>query len=70
MNKEVKIDNPYQMIVSGSTFAYASDRYHGRAVRAIQLRGREQATIIYCIQGEKVNLADPSAIPTQVNISA
>ncbi|MEP0884253.1 adenylate/guanylate cyclase domain-containing protein [Trichocoleus sp. ST-U3] len=71
MNKEVKIHNPYQMIVSGSTFAYASDRYHGPAVRAIQLRGREQATIIYCIQGEKVNLADPAeALAPPLNISA
>lgn len=57
MNKEVKVNNPYNLIVSGETFAYVCDRYDAHPVDSIQLRGREQPTMIYCIQGERVSSA-------------
>jgi len=53
MNKEIKTHNPYNLIITGKTFAYVSDRYQAHQVGATQLRGREQASMIYCIQGEK-----------------
>jgi len=53
MNKEVKAENPYNLIITGKTFAYVGDRYQVHQVGAIQLRGREQTTMIYCIQAEK-----------------
>jgi class 3 adenylate cyclase len=53
MNKEVKGDNPYKLIVSGKTFAHVGDRYEAYQVGTTQLRGREQQTTIYCILGKK-----------------
>lgn len=53
MNKQVQGDNPYNTIITRKTFAYTCDDYPARPVGEIQLRGREQATMIYCIQKPK-----------------
>lgn len=53
MNKEVKSERPYNILVSDSTFAYVRDRYVGQDVGTIQLRGKKTATRVYSIAGEK-----------------
>lgn len=72
MNKEVKGDNPYKLIVSGKTFAHVCDRYDAYQVGTTQLRGREQQTTIYCILGKKKKQRLPQpedAIAPKVKIS-
>jgi adenylate cyclase len=53
MNKDIKQDNPYRLLVTGETFEYVSDRYKAKPVKSIQLRGRKQETTICAILGEK-----------------
>lgn len=53
MNKELTTDKPYKILLTGETFDYVSDRYLAQQVTTIQLRGRQQETIIYTILGEK-----------------
>ena len=53
MNKDIKEDNPYRLLVTGETFEYVRDRYNAKPVKSIQLRGRKQATTICAILGEK-----------------
>ncbi len=53
MNKEVKEDNPYGILITNETWEYVSDRYDAKPVKSIQLRGRKQETIICSILGKK-----------------
>ena len=53
MNKELTADKPYKILLTDETFNYVSDRYIGEQVKTIQLRGRQQETMIYTILGTK-----------------
>ncbi|MGL5065517.1 MAG: CHASE2 domain-containing protein [Microcoleus sp.] len=53
MNKEIVSDSPFNLLVTGRTFAYVRDRYEGQKVGAIQLRGKKDETVVYAILGEK-----------------
>jgi len=53
MNKELTADKPFKILVTDETFNYVSDLYRGEQVKTIQLRGRQQETMIYTILGKK-----------------
>ncbi|MEG3894531.1 MULTISPECIES: adenylate/guanylate cyclase domain-containing protein [unclassified Microcoleus] len=53
MNKEIVSDSPFNLLVTGRTFAYVRDRYEGQKVGSIQLRGKKEQTVVYAILGEK-----------------
>lgn len=53
MNKELTADKPYKILLTDETFNYVSDLYIGEQVKTIQLRGRQQETMIYTILGTK-----------------
>ena len=53
MNKEIVSDSPFNLLVTGRTFAYVRDRYEGQKVGSIQLRGKKEETVVYAILGEK-----------------
>ncbi|MBD1810151.1 CHASE2 domain-containing protein, partial [Microcoleus sp. FACHB-DQ6] len=53
MNKEIVSDSPFNLLVTGRTFAYVRDRYEGKKVGSIQLRGKKEQTVVYAILGEK-----------------
>jgi len=53
MNKEIVSDSPFNLLVTGRTFAYVCDRYEGQKVGEIQLRGKKEETVVYAILGEK-----------------
>jgi len=53
MNKEIVSDSPFNLLVTGRTFSYVRDRYEGQKVGSIQLRGKEEETVVYAILGEK-----------------
>lgn len=53
MNKEVNSDSPYNLLVTGTTFEWVSDRYLGKEVSVIHLRGKKEATVVYSILGER-----------------
>lgn len=53
MNKQLTADKPYKILLTSETFDRVSDGYHGEQVATIQLRGRQQETMIYTIVGEK-----------------
>ncbi len=53
MNKEVKEDNPYHLLVTGETYDYVREHYQAKPVKSIQLRGREKETVICAILGKK-----------------
>ncbi|MBE9096256.1 CHASE2 domain-containing protein [Tychonema sp. LEGE 07203] len=57
MNKEIVSDSPFNLLVTGRTFAYVRDRYEGQKVGSIQLRGKKEETVVYAILGEKQELA-------------
>ena len=51
--KELLSGSPYQLLITGRTYSYMRDRYYGRAIGAIKLRGREAATVVYTITGAR-----------------
>lgn len=53
MNKTVTSENPYNLLISGKTYAYIRKHYRAQSVGATQLRGREKATMIYSILGKE-----------------
>jgi len=53
MNKEIVSDSPFNLLVTARTFSYVRDRYEGKKVGEIQLRGKKERTVIYAILGEK-----------------
>lgn len=53
MNKELTADKPFKILLTDETFNYVSDRYRGEQVKTIQLRGRQQETMIYTILGKQ-----------------
>jgi adenylate cyclase len=53
MNKELTVNQTYNLLVTGETFKLVCESYTGILVKTVQLRGREHQTEIYCITGEK-----------------
>jgi adenylate cyclase len=53
MNKDIKEDNPYRVLITGETWELVSDSYEAKPVKSIQLRGRKQETTICAIAGKK-----------------
>jgi adenylate cyclase len=53
MNKDIKEDNPYRVLITGETGELVSDSYEAKPVKTIQLRGRKQETTICAILGKK-----------------
>jgi adenylate cyclase len=53
MNKDLKQDNPYRLLITGETFEHVRDRYDGKLVKQVQVRGREKQTDVYTILGLK-----------------
>ncbi|KKJ00530.1 hypothetical protein PROH_09395 [Prochlorothrix hollandica PCC 9006 = CALU 1027] len=53
LNKNQQEDNPFDLLISGRTFAYVRDRYDAKQLNAIKLKGKATATLIYAIQGER-----------------
>ncbi|MFM9266778.1 CHASE2 domain-containing protein [Tychonema sp. BBK16] len=53
MNKDIKEDNPYRVLITGETWELVSDSYEAKPVKSIQLRGRKQETSICAILGQK-----------------
>ncbi|MEM9540932.1 MAG: adenylate/guanylate cyclase domain-containing protein [Cyanobacteria bacterium P01_E01_bin.42] len=52
LNKQVKEERPYNILISRETFDLVSDRFAGKPVMEIQLRGRQEMTQIFTIIGE------------------
>ncbi len=52
MNKDIKEDNPYRVLITGETWELVSDSYEAKPVKSIQLRGRKQETTICAIVGK------------------
>jgi adenylate cyclase len=53
MNKVITTDNPFNMLITGETLSYLNDRYWVKPIETLQLRGREQPTMIFSVLGEK-----------------
>lgn len=53
MNKEIKEDNPYRVLITGETWELVRDNYEAKPVKSIQLRGRKQETTICALVGQK-----------------
>ena len=53
MNKDIKEDNPYRVLITEETWELVSDSYEAKPVKSIQLRGRKQETNICAILGQK-----------------
>lgn len=49
MNKEVLVDNPYNLLVSGETLSCLKNHYQAKPVGNIQLRGREKSTMVFSV---------------------
>lgn len=52
-NKQLTADSAYRILVTEETFAYASDRYLGQQIGAIQLRGQTKQTFFINILSEQ-----------------
>jgi class 3 adenylate cyclase len=53
LNKNVKHGNPYGILISETTFQLVKQHFHTQKVEQLQLRGRQQLTLIYSITGIK-----------------
>lgn len=53
MNKDIKEDNPYRVLMTEETWELVSDSYEAKPVKSIQLRGRKQETTICALVGKK-----------------
>jgi class 3 adenylate cyclase len=51
LNKNVKEGNPYNILVSETTFQLIKQHFDTQKVEQMQLRGRQQLTMIYSITG-------------------
>ncbi|NET32327.1 MAG: adenylate/guanylate cyclase domain-containing protein [Cyanothece sp. SIO1E1] len=60
LNKKIMTDNPYRLLLSGRTYAYVRDHYLAKGIQAIKLRGRETATMVYALLGERAGMASGS----------
>lgn len=54
MNKDIKEDNPYRVLMTEETWELVRDNYEAKPVKSIQLRGRKQETSICAIVGQKM----------------
>ncbi len=70
LNKQVSTDNPYNLLVSGRTFAYVRHQYDGKAVGAMRLRGRKQNTMVYSILGMKSQVAAAPTVQRRLDLSS
>ena len=52
LNKNLQDHNPYDLLISGHTFAYVRDQYDAKPLQALQLRGKAASTVIYGVQGK------------------
>ncbi|MTJ51881.1 adenylate/guanylate cyclase domain-containing protein [Anabaena sp. UHCC 0253] len=53
LNKNVNNGNPYGILISETTFQLVKQHFHTQKVEQLQLRGRQQLTLIYSITGIK-----------------
>jgi len=53
MNKQITENNPYNLLMTSDTYNLVRDRYLAQKVDEIQLRGKQDPTIIYAIFGKK-----------------
>jgi adenylate cyclase len=53
MNKDIKEDNPYRVLMTEETWELVRDNYEAKPVKSIQLRGRKQETNICALVGKK-----------------
>ena len=53
MNRAVLTDNPFNILITGETLSYLDDRYSVEPVETLELRGREQPTMIFSVLGAK-----------------
>jgi CHASE2 domain-containing sensor protein/class 3 adenylate cyclase len=51
LNKNTKENNPYNILVSETTYELIKQHFHTQQVQQMQLRGRQQSTMIYSIIG-------------------
>lgn len=53
LNKQVTEERPYNILISRETYELVRDRFSGKPVMEIQLRGRQEMTQIYTIISEE-----------------
>ncbi|BAZ27989.1 adenylate cyclase [Cylindrospermum sp. NIES-4074] len=51
LNKNAKEGNPYNILISETTFQLIKQHFHTQQIQQLQLRGRQQSTMIYSITG-------------------
>lgn len=49
LNKNTQEDNPYHILLSQSTFDLIKQHFQTRQIQQLQLRGRQQSTVIYTV---------------------
>ncbi|MBD1871664.1 adenylate/guanylate cyclase domain-containing protein [Cyanobacteria bacterium FACHB-471] len=52
LNKELKSTKPHTLLVSSTTFDYVHHRFVGSPVQTLQLRGRQEPTVVYEITSQ------------------
>jgi adenylate cyclase len=58
LNKDTKDKNPYNILISETTFQLIKSHFSTQTVQEMQLRGRQQLTMIHAITGKQDNLVD------------
>jgi len=58
LNKNTKDKNPYSILISETTFQLIKSHFPTQTDQEMQLRGRQQLTMIYAITGKQNNLVD------------
>ncbi|MGK7925494.1 MAG: CHASE2 domain-containing protein [Spirulina sp.] len=56
LNKQVEEKRPYNILISRETFELVRDRFAGKPVMEIQLRGRQERTQIFTIINEQLSM--------------
>jgi adenylate cyclase len=55
LNKNIQEGNPYQILISETTFQLVNQHFSTQKVQQLSLRGRQQLTMIYAITGKLIN---------------
>ena len=63
LNKNQQQHNPFDLLISGRTFAYIRDFYDAKQLDAIKLKGKAKATLIYAVQGKRTAQSLPVVQP-------
>jgi adenylate cyclase len=58
LNKNTKDKNPYSILISETTFQLIKSHFPTQTIEEMQLKGRQQLTMIYSITGNQNNLVD------------